>query len=130
MQQRELHEPPEFSVTTASLDGAMVVSVAGELDMQTAPQLQEALVACDGNQPVVVDVTGLTFIDSSGLHVIFGERGGGKPAALVVAPESDVARVLDIVRANQVLFVCHDLQTALQNSGHTDADPVRSSVAT
>jgi anti-sigma B factor antagonist len=124
--QSELFELPEFSVTTASLDGAIVVSVSGELDMTTAPQLEEALVACDGNQPVVVDVTALAFIDSSGLHVLFGERGSGKPAALVVDPESHVARVFHIVCA---LFVCHDLQTALRNPGHTDAEPTRSFAA-
>jgi anti-anti-sigma factor len=117
VERSELFELPEFSVTTAGLDGAIVVSVSGELDMSTAPQLKEALVACDGNQPVVVDVTALDFIDSSGLHVLFGERGSRKPAAVVIDPESDVARVFDIVCANKALFVCHDLETAIKSPG-------------
>jgi anti-sigma B factor antagonist len=116
----QLPVAPEFSITTASLNGAAIVSVSGELDLTTAPRLEEALVACDGNQPVIVDVTALTFIDSSGVHVLFGERSSGKPAALVVAPESHVARVFDIVCASQVLLVCHDLETAIKSSGNTD----------
>ena len=115
----ELPVAPEFSITTSSLNGAAIVSLSGELDLTTAPQLEEELVACDGNQPVIVDLTALTFIDSSGVHVLLGERGSRKPAALVIAPESHVARVFEIVCASQVLLVCHDLETAIKSSGNT-----------
>ena len=110
----ELHEPPEFSVAVATIGGAAVVTVCGELDIQTAPELVDALIVGDADKPVVLDVRALTFIDSGGLHVLFGERGNGKPAALVVAAKSHVARVFDLVSASQVLFVCHDLETAIQ----------------
>jgi anti-sigma B factor antagonist len=119
----ELPVAPEFSITTASLNGAAIIRVSGELDLTTAPQLEEALVAYDGNQPVIVDMTALTFIDSSGVHVLFGERGSSKPTALVVAPESHVARVFDIVCASEVLLVCHDLETAIKSSGSLHASP-------
>lgn len=49
-----------------------VVSVTGELDVYTAPQLREALaqVANDGHRQIVVDLDGLDFLDSSGVGVL------------------------------------------------------------
>lgn len=84
--------------------------------MTTAPQLEEALAACNG-QPVVVDLAELTFIDSTGLHVLLQDRKEGKPAAVVVVPESHVARVFDIVCANKSVELCSDLQAAIHASG-------------
>jgi len=62
----------------------MVVEVAGDLDMATAPQLREGLqrVLDAGTRNVVVDLAGVGFMDSSGLGalvVMFNaarERGG------------------------------------------------------
>jgi anti-sigma B factor antagonist len=114
----ELSVTPEFSVTTASLNGAIVISVSGELDMATATQVEETLDACNGNR-VVVDGTALTFIDSSGLHVLLKKRPHGRPAALVVDPESNVARVFDIVCASKNVLLCSDLKAAMNGSGET-----------
>jgi anti-anti-sigma factor len=47
---------------------ACVVVVGGEVDMATAPQLDAALAAVDGN--VVVDLAAVSFLDSSGIGVI------------------------------------------------------------
>lgn len=116
--EQELSLAPEFSITTASLNGCTVINVTGELDQATAPQLEEALVACNGSQPVV-DLTALTFIDSSGLHVLLQKRPEGRPAALVIAPESHVARVLDIVAASQTVLVCSNLRAAIETSDQT-----------
>jgi len=53
-------------------DGVYVVSVAGEVDLYSAPDLLGALrdLAEDDAQHVVVDVTGTSFIDSTGLGVL------------------------------------------------------------
>lgn len=47
------------------------VIVVGEVDLATAPALQEALetAAAGGEHDVVVDLAGVTFIDSSGMNV-------------------------------------------------------------
>ncbi len=45
-----------------------VVVVGGEVDMATAAQLDAALETVDGN--VVVDLAGVTFLDSSGIGVL------------------------------------------------------------
>lgn len=53
--------------------GGAVVALRGELDLATSPQLRTALVELIG-QPsvrcVVVDMGGVTFIDSTGVHVL------------------------------------------------------------
>jgi anti-sigma B factor antagonist len=53
-------------------DGVYVVAVAGEVDLYSAPDLFSALreLADGGAQHVVVDVTGTSFIDSTGLGVL------------------------------------------------------------
>ena len=117
----ERREPSEFSVTSASLDGSLVVSVSGELDLATASELEKVLAAFSGSEPVVVDLSALEFVDSSGLHVLLKKRPHGRPAAVVVAPDSHVARVFDIVGAGKSVFVCHDVQAAIRNVGQTGA---------
>jgi len=53
-------------------DGSDVVSVAGEVDVQTAPLLAETLddIVGNGDMAVVVDLTECSFIDSTGLGVL------------------------------------------------------------
>ncbi|MFF3757713.1 STAS domain-containing protein [Streptomyces sp. NPDC002185] len=59
------------AVTTGS-DGILVVSPAGEVDHATGPLLAEALAsACEGVCPrVVVDLSRVTFMDSSGINIL------------------------------------------------------------
>jgi len=63
----------EFSIAFSPAPGPLVVSVRGDLDAATAPQLRCALrdlVDLDRNRDLVVDMEGLTFIDSSGIFVL------------------------------------------------------------
>ena len=59
-------------IETVGRDGALVVVVQGELDMATSPQLDEALAeARDTNAAsILVDLKGVSFIDSTGLNVL------------------------------------------------------------
>jgi stage II sporulation protein AA (anti-sigma F factor antagonist) len=60
---------------------ATLVRAAGEVDIATAPQLRECIQALAG--VVVVDLSGVTFLDSSGINALIGsknhlsESGGG-----------------------------------------------------
>ena len=71
-----LRDYPEFvagfaCVTRADSPGVRRVTLSGELDMASAPELHEALseAARDG-VAVILDLSQLEFIDSSGLHTI------------------------------------------------------------
>jgi anti-sigma B factor antagonist len=55
--------------------GVPVVSVAGELDLATAPRLRDALVLAAIDHPgqrIAVDLDGVTMLDSAGLGVLVG----------------------------------------------------------
>ena len=62
-------------------DGAIEISIEGELDLSNASQLREAMfTAFDSNGGAIwVDFAGCTFIDSTGLRVIIeGARRAGE----------------------------------------------------
>jgi anti-sigma B factor antagonist len=62
----------EITLTTEQTDGASVVTVVGEVDVHTAPQLDEALTALveAANYRLIVDLSGVEFLDSTGLGVL------------------------------------------------------------
>ena len=101
-----------FTVKSGFVDGYHVLVVEGELDMDDAPTLDAAMDACPDEIPLVIDLTSVTFIDSTGIHTLLRERETGRPAAVVRAPDSNVARVLDIVDAQGTLPVFDDLDAA------------------
>jgi anti-sigma B factor antagonist len=96
--------------TTVSPDHVKaVMHVAGELDMTTAEQLtQEArrLMRIDGARKLQVDLSGVSFLDSSGIKALllcrreYAERGGefgvfgAQPLALKVLTVAGVASIL------------------------------------
>lgn len=64
--------PAEFACSWSNgRKDAACVHLTGELDLSSAPELERTLQQAQGRAPVVVlDLRELTFIDSSGLHVI------------------------------------------------------------
>ena len=66
--------PPwrEFELSVSSSEGVLVVAVSGELDIDTMAELSAALAAGNGLVTTVVDLRGLTFIDSSGVSGLLG----------------------------------------------------------
>ncbi|MEY2473693.1 MAG: anti-sigma factor antagonist [Actinomycetota bacterium] len=80
----------DFGVAVSSEGGVTVVAVRGELDLDTAETFASAL--SDGvrsGQPEVrVDMSGVTFIDSSGLRCLIG-------AYKTLAAEDRVLRVVE-----------------------------------
>ena len=73
------------------------LALAGEADLSQARYLEAGLagVSPDGGR-VEVDLSGLTFLDSSGLHALLsGARAlGGKGVLVLVHPTAVVARLL------------------------------------
>ena len=104
----------ELTFTPSVREGAHVLILEGDLDTSNANSL-EAAVAEQRDVPLIVDVSVLQFIDSSGLHALLKTREAGGPAAIVRAPESNIARVLDVVRANKVVPLFDDLAAALEH---------------
>ncbi|HRW38484.1 MAG TPA: STAS domain-containing protein [Aquihabitans sp.] len=73
----------------------VLVTVAGEVDAEAAPELVEAI-AGSGGSDLAFDLAGVTFIDSSGLRVIAGAAGEAEEAGrrcTVVAASPAVERI-------------------------------------
>lgn len=91
----------------------VVVEVAGELDLYTAPNFRDSVLEATSNEgaapKVIVDFHRLGFIDSSGLGAIVAclkhlrERGG--ELTLVAPEESGLRRLLDLTGLDRVLTV-------------------------
>jgi anti-sigma B factor antagonist len=62
----------DFTVTKAESDGATIVSVAGEVDLATAPELRDALMSAPGD--LTVDLAAVSFMDSTGLGALVAAR--------------------------------------------------------
>jgi anti-anti-sigma factor len=74
-----------FNIEIVNRDDGLLVRVEGELDVATAPVLDEALKRAEesGAGLIVVDLTGVSFIDSTGLRALLeanardGQNAGG-----------------------------------------------------
>ena len=69
-----------FSLRAEEKNGATVVHLEGELDLAGVPKLREALHSAqhaDVSQ-IVVDLRGLTFLDSTGLGVLIAADNAGR----------------------------------------------------
>jgi anti-sigma B factor antagonist len=77
------------------------LAVSGELDASTAPQLQYALCAEEGSgRAVLLDLSALTFIDSTGIMVLLSAAtkaaGDGWDLAIENSLQDGVQRLLRI----------------------------------
>jgi anti-anti-sigma factor len=97
-----------FTLTTSTLAPCRVLSLRGELDELAAPILDEAL-GEERAEPLIVDLSGLDYICSAGIHVLLRRRLG---RSAIVCPPGNVARVLGIVRAEKATQLFDDLDAA------------------
>jgi anti-sigma B factor antagonist len=99
--ENQMPSPQGFAVEVSeAADDAVCITVRGELDMSAAPDLSDAVArARDAASTVVLDLTSVTFLDSSAIGALVTagrevREGGGR---LQIGPRSDiVARVLEI----------------------------------
>ncbi|GHF16212.1 anti-sigma factor antagonist [Amycolatopsis deserti] len=94
-------------MTAATIDadndgGHVLLRVSGEIDLANATTVQDQIFSAIGNDAmrVSIDLTDVTYLDSSGLRVLFTLAGRLKVLQmeldLVVAPASPVRRVLEM----------------------------------
>ena len=97
---------------------ASVVRLAGELDASQAPALRTLLAehVLTGPGHLVVDVSGLTFVDSSGLATLIAVHKGTRAAGtsfVLAAPSAVVTKVLALTGLQSVLATAPSVEEAL-----------------
>lgn len=88
-----------LTTQTERRDGIEILSVSGEIDLSTAPRLGLAVAdAVADGVPLVLDLTGVSFLDSAGARVLaLAERAGvAQGAPLLLVPSEFVSRVFEI----------------------------------
>jgi len=101
----------EFSISLTRSPGRVVLIVRGDLDAATAPRLRDAVVDVvdhDRDRDLVIDIEGVTFIDSSGIYVLIHARklvhaasrrltlSGANPGAYKVLDVCGLTSVFDL----------------------------------
>ena len=111
-------------------DDVVVARVDGEIDRSNAQAVSEALLRAIPNTAIapVLDLSGTTYIDSSGVHLLFDVASRLKrrqqELRAVVPAESHVGRLLSVVALDRTVPVHPTVDEALAGA-RLQADPER-----
>lgn len=100
-------------------DGVRVIAVVGEIDIASAPQLSTRLnvaVRCTSSG-VVVDLSGVEFIDSTGIAVLLNalrRMTRARRRLALVCPQGPVLRALRTARLDSTFTVRDSVQEAVR----------------
>jgi anti-sigma B factor antagonist len=99
-----------FNVETGELGQAVHVRLSGDLDLSTAGRAEQAIEDAEkaGAPMVVIDLRGLSFMDSTGLRVMVSAdkraRRSNRRAVIIQGPAA-VRRVFEITRLGERLEI-------------------------
>ena len=113
--------PVPFAIDRRELEGgASVISVAGELDLATAPQLKWMLLDAleEGHSRLVVDLSRATFMDSTALGVLVGvdrslDAGG---TLAIVCANASLLKIFELSGMDGVFTIFASLDGALASA--------------
>jgi len=91
--------------------GVMIVALKGEVDLESSPEAREVLLkSIEGATRVLIDLSGVTYIDSSGVasmvEALQVSKKNGAVFALAAASEP-ARRILELARLDKV-FTIHE----------------------
>jgi anti-sigma B factor antagonist len=102
---------PLFSVDLSHVDGHAVVRFVGELDLQGAEHAKQHAIralSASGNGPLIIDLSELSFCDSSGLQALIAIHDEARSRARTVVlhrPQEAVRTVLRICGMENVFVI-------------------------
>ena len=118
-----------FDIKTEQLgDSSYVISLAGEVDLYTAPEFKQQLleVIGQGGKQVIVDFSNTTFIDSTTLGVLVGGvkrlRPNGGQLTLICS-DRNITKIFEITGLDRVFTIYPTRQAAIDGLGSTGNQP-------
>jgi anti-sigma B factor antagonist len=118
-----------FDIKTEQIsDDAYVISLAGEVDLYTAPEFKQQLleVIAQGGKNVIVDFTSTTFIDSTTLGVLVGgvKRLRTNDGQLsLVCSDRNITKIFEITGLDRVFAIHASRDEAVANIGVSQTSP-------
>jgi anti-sigma B factor antagonist len=107
-----------MQITERTEENIPVISILGDVDLETSPQLRDFLKPKSAGkvQLVLLDFSGVNYIDSSGLATLIEyyqsvQSFKGRFALASLSPR--VKNVFEIVRLEQIFAIHPDVPTAL-----------------
>jgi anti-sigma B factor antagonist len=100
---------PAFEVRTVEEEGHWRLVLSGELDLASAERLEEAIHRAEEvpGRSLVLDLSDLRFIDSTGLHVLLQaharSRKNGRRLSVRKSKHEAVIRLLDLTSTAEIL---------------------------
>jgi len=92
--------PDLFRVTAQPVEDAILVSATGEIDMSTVDVLESELtMAREEGSTALLDLSGVTFIDSTGLHLLLEASHSSAVSDwgfFIVRPSEAVQRLIEV----------------------------------
>lgn len=108
----DVHGPDQIAIETRPLPQGVVIEVSGEVDLATASTLERELLRAEqAHWVVAIDLTNVSFLDSTGLHAIMDanlrlrDRGG---RLLIVQGPPQVSRVFELTGLSDHLDLVPD----------------------
>jgi anti-anti-sigma factor len=109
-------ETENFSLAVERNGNGTVVRVTGEIDLATAPRLEECLLQLDG-QPIAVDFSTVTFMDASGIRVLLtAQQRAGNGAFTLRGVQPAQIRLLEITGVADCFNLDFDRTAALREA--------------
>lgn len=89
--------------SAAASDGTVTLTLEGEIDMTSAPDFRRALDDVPAAGRLVIDLSGVRFLDSAGVKVLYDHLG--RQPEIVLGPDSAIQRVLSLTGLRALLTV-------------------------
>ena len=113
-----------LAINREDLAVAALLRLSGEVDLETVPQLSDALNAVVGeSRSLIVDCSALQYIDSAGLHALFRAQralDGCGQRMLVASPSPPLRRAFDIIMLARHIHIVASVEEALHLLGQRD----------
>ena len=117
-----MEERPQFRVELLQAEqDTAVIALEGEVDIYSAPQFKETMIQSidEGAKHIVVDLEGVTFIDSTALGVLVSGAKRVRPqngTLDIVCHDENITRIFEITGLDRIFGIYPTRKKALESA--------------